>query len=339
MDARYSRLARYAGLAGTLPRWQAACCAVVGLGGLGGGLVQQLARLGVKRLVLIDRDVAGEENLGHQALFTAEDARQGLPKAVAAGRVAQAVNPAVAVDAHVAELTRQNIDELLGAAELLFDGLDNYFTRFLLNDYSHATGKPYFYAGVVRGELSARAVIPGVTGCLRCLLDAPPAPGQAPTCAAAGVFPPLLGVANALQLDAANRYLGGEFTAGDDVLVSLTLPGWQWRTLALGGPRAECPVCVQGRYEYLSGERDALARQACTEGRVEGALPSAPLDLARARALLAAAGGFGLRQNPYCVVAERGGLRYTLFASGRLVLEGSDDPAELSRFVATYLGC
>lgn len=338
MPDRYSRLWRYTGLAGTLTRWQAAACAVVGLGGLGGGLTQQLARLGVKRLVLIDRDVVSEENLGHQVLFTADDAAQALPKAIAAAGVVRAINPAVAVEAHVTELTRHNIREVLADVELIFDGLDNYYARFLLNDFAHAIRAPYFYAGVVRGELSARAIVPGVSGCLRCLLEHPPLPGEAPTCAAQGVFPPLLGVANALQLDSANRYLAGQFTAADDVLTSLTIPDWRWRRVPLGGPRVDCPVCGQGRYEYLNGERDDLARQACSGERIEGALPSAPAELRSIYTTLTAHPELSVRGNTYCVIAERDGLRYTLFASGRLILEGSSDPTELSRFVATYLG-
>jgi hypothetical protein len=174
MDGRYSRLERYAPLGRVLPRWQAAMVAVVGCGGLGGGLVLHLARMGVgsggapARLILIDRDTVGPENLGHQALFTEADAAAGLPKAVAAANAVAAVNSAVRVDAVVASLDRGNIRELLAGADLVFDGLDSYATRFLLNDYALATGTPYLYAGVVRGELSARAV------CAACSLRRPP---------------------------------------------------------------------------------------------------------------------------------------------------------------------
>jgi molybdopterin-synthase adenylyltransferase len=338
MSDRYSRLWRYSGLADTLQGWQAVVCAVIGLGGLGGGLTQQLARLGVKRLVLIDRDVVSAENLSHQALFTADDATQALPKAIAAAAAVRAINPAVEPIAHVAELTRHNILELLAGVELIFDGLDNYYARFLLNDFADAFDVPYFYAGVVGGELSARAIVPGASGCLRCMLERPPQPGEAPTCAAQGLFPPLLGIANALQLDAANRFLDGSFTADDDVLTTLSLPDWRWRRTPMGGPRANCPVCGHGRHEYLDGSRDDLARQACSDGRVEGMLPSPPAELRSIHGMLAAHSELSVRGNSYCVIAERDGLRYTLFASGKLILEGSSDPAKLSRFAATYLG-
>lgn len=334
-DPRYSRLARFAGLAGTLERWQRASCAIVGLGGLGGGLALQLARLGVARLVLIDRDTVAAENLGHQALFTEAHAAQGLPKVRAAAEVLAAINSGVELTVHHAELTRHSAPEMLGGRELLFDGLDNYYARLLLNDWALSSGRPYFYAGVVRGELSARAIVPRVTGCLRCLIDRPPPPGSVPTCAAEGVFPPLLGVANALQLDLANRCLAGGLGREDDILYSLNLDGWRWRRTRLGGPRADCPAC-QGRYEYLDGTLDSLAGQSCAGQHAEAQL-GGPVELKEA-ALRLARSGLSVRRNAYCLVIEDGPRRFTVFPSGRITLSGSDNPGAMSRFIAEYLG-
>jgi molybdopterin/thiamine biosynthesis adenylyltransferase len=334
-EDRYSRLERYSGFSRTLERWQAASCAVVGLGGLGCGLAQYLARLGVRRLILIDRDTVSRENLGHQLLYNIEQADSALPKAQAAAQVLRPVNPAVDLVPQVAELNRQRIDSLLAGVELVFDGLDNYYTRLLLNDWTLNTGTPYFYAGVVRGEMSARAVIPAVTGCLRCLIDHPPAPGEAPTCAAEGVFPPLLAAANALQLDAANRYLAGSYTRDDDILYSLDVDGWQLRQLRLAGPRADCPAC-RGRYEYLDGSLDHIAGQDCAADRA--AIQLAPLNLDTLARMLEASGEFELKRNKFCLVAAAGALRFTLFPDGRVILSGSDDLQELTRFAAEYLG-
>jgi len=335
IDARYSRLERYAGFSETLASWRSTSCAIVGLGGLGSGLAQFLARLGVARLVLIDRDTVDWENLGHQLLYTAEQAKAGLPKARAAAQLLSHVNPEVTLIPQVAELNRRRIDSLLSGVELVFDGLDNYFTRLLLNDWALSTGTPYFYAGAVRGELSARAVIPGVTGCLRCLVDRPPAPGEVPTCAAEGVFPPLLAVANALQLDAANRFLAGGYRQDDDILYSLNLDGWQLRQLRLSGPSNACPAC-RGRFEYLDGTLDHLSGQDCAAG--SAAMQLAPLDLDVIARQLEVSGRFDLRRNRFCLVADAAGLRYTVFPDGRVTLNGSSDSQELNRFAAEYLG-
>jgi molybdopterin-synthase adenylyltransferase len=335
-EPRYSRLARYAPLGAVLPRWQAACCAVAGLGGLGGGLALQLTRLGVRRLLLIDRDTVGEENLGHQALFTEQHARERWPKVEAAAAVVRAVNSAVAAVPLAANLDHRNIRELLSGADIIFDGLDNYAARFLLNDYAVATGAPYFHAGVVRGELSVMAIVPGVTGCLRCVLDGPPPAGSAPTCAGEGLFPPLLGVANALQLDLACRYLAGTLTAADSALYSLALPDWTVRKLRLPGPRADCPCCGQRRFNYLDGLAGALGQAECAPGSASAGLAGG-LDLDRAEQVLAAA-GLQLARNAYCLVAEQNGRVWTLFPSGRVIQNGSGDAVELNRFLASYLG-
>jgi molybdopterin-synthase adenylyltransferase len=333
---RYSRLQRYAPLEATLARWQTSCCAVVGLGGLGSGLALQLARLGVRRLLLLDRDTVGEENLGHQALYTEQHARERWPKPAAAAAQVRAINSAVEAVPLAASLDYRNIRELLAGAELLFDGLDNYSTRFLLNDYAIATDTPYFHAGVVRGELSAKAIVPGVTGCLRCVLDGPPPAGSAPTCASEGVFPPLLGVANALQLDLANRHLAGTLTSADDVLYSLALPDWTLRQLKLGGPRADCPCCGQQRFDDLAGLAGLRAEQNCAPGSASADLPGG-LDLDHAQQTLATA-GLKLTRNTYCLVAEQGELCWTLFPGGRVIQNGSGDLVALNRFLASYLG-
>ncbi len=335
-EPRYSRMLRYAPLGGVLPRWQASCAAVAGLGGLGGGLVLQLARLGVRRLVLIDHETAAPENLGHQALFTEQHARERWPKAEAAAAQVRAVNSSVDAVALAANLNHRTARELLAGADLIFDGLDNYAARFLLNDYAVAAGVPYFHAGVVRGELSAKAVVPGVTGCLRCLLDGPPPAGSVPTCAAAGVFPPLLGVANALQLDLASRYLAGNLTAADDVLYSLALPDWTLRQLKLGGAVADCPCCGQRRFAYLDGLAGEAGQAGCAPGSVSGELAGG-IDLSRASAVLEAA-GLCVRRNRFCLVVEQDGQAWTLFPSGKIIQTGSGDAVVLNKFVASYLG-
>lgn len=335
-DPRYSRLTRYAPLGAVLPAWQASVCTVIGLGGLGGGLAMQLARFGVRRLRLIDRDTVGPENLGHQALFTAEHAQLGLPKVQAAAQTLSAINPQIELTLHFTELNRLNVDELLGDSTLLFDGLDSYFTRYIVNDYALQSDSPWLSAGVVRGELSARAIVPGITGCLRCLLPQPPAPGTVPTCSSEGLFPPLLGIANAIQLEQANRILAAEFSQADDALYSLTLPDWQIRRLQLSGPQANCPAC-SGSYEFLSGKYDAQAAAACSEGRFELELGS-PLNIEQLAQRLATEPGWQIRPNRWCLVADYGSERYTVFPHGRLLLSGTDDPARLNHFVAVWLG-
>src|SRR5438046_7625763 len=96
--------------------------AIVGCGALGSFHAAPLARAGVGRLTIIDRDYVEPSNLQRQWLFEEADAEAALPKAVAAERALARVNSGVAVTGIVDDLTASNIDELLAAAALVLDG-------------------------------------------------------------------------------------------------------------------------------------------------------------------------------------------------------------------------
>ena len=187
-------------------------------------------------------------------------------------------------------------------------------------------------------ELSALAVLPGRPGCLRCVIDRPPGAGEAPTCASEGVFGPLLGVAAALQISLANACFDGS-APPDAALLTLDAERWRWRETAVAALRPDCPACALRRFDYLDGALDLLARGACAAGRAECELPAMPggISLAPLETRLRDA-NFETAKNVFALRAQLGELRYTVFAEGRVVQEGSDDPALLERFVLTYLG-
>lgn len=104
--------------------------AVVGCGGLGGYVVEELARLGLGRIVVIDPDVFEEHNLNRQLFSTVADL--GRPKvAVAAERVAE-INPAVTVVPLMKAFSRERGGELLEGADTAVDALDSIPTRLEL---------------------------------------------------------------------------------------------------------------------------------------------------------------------------------------------------------------
>src|ERR1700686_2006715 len=107
---------------------------LVGCGALGTALANLLVRAGVGRLRIIDRDFVEPSNLQRQTLFEEADAREALPKAVAAERRLRAINSSVEVEGIVADLTPKNAAELLSQFPLILDGTDNFETRLLLND-------------------------------------------------------------------------------------------------------------------------------------------------------------------------------------------------------------
>src|SRR5438874_2578293 len=131
--------------------------AIVGCGALGSFQAAALARAGIGRLTLIDRDFIEPSNLQRQWLFDEADAAAALPKALAAEKSLARINSRVRVTGAVADLTASNIDELLAEVDLILDGTDNFETRYLINDYSVSRGTPWIYGAAVRSiEMPAR---------------------------------------------------------------------------------------------------------------------------------------------------------------------------------------
>src|ERR1051325_9225199 len=106
--------------------------AIVGCGALGSFQAAALARAGVGRLTIIDRDYVEASNLHRQWLFEEQDAEEAMPKAAAAARRIAALNSKVKTRAVVADLTARNADDLLGGAGVILDGSDNFEVRYLV---------------------------------------------------------------------------------------------------------------------------------------------------------------------------------------------------------------
>src|SRR5674476_492030 len=159
---RYSRQMLFAGLGEEgQARLLAAKAAIVGCGALGTHQADALARAGVGRLLLIDRDYVEFTNLHRQCLYKESDAEEGLPKAVAAAQRLAEVNSGIEVVPAVADLTAANVAALLGDADVVLDGSDNFETRYLINDFCVSRGIPWVYGGAVA---SFGTVTPGRTG-------------------------------------------------------------------------------------------------------------------------------------------------------------------------------
>src|SRR3974390_1135227 len=122
---KYSRQILFAGIGETgQERLLSSSAVLVGCGALGTVVANLLVRAGVGRLRIIDRDFVEPSNLQRQTLFEESDARDSLPKAVAAERRLRAINSGVQVDGIVADLTPKNITELLEGFPLILDGTD-----------------------------------------------------------------------------------------------------------------------------------------------------------------------------------------------------------------------
>ena len=150
---------------------------LAGCGGLGAEAASLLARAGVGRLRIVDRDVVELTNLQRQALFDEADARDCIPKAVAAARHLAAINAGVAVEPVVTDLHAGNVGDLLEGVDLVVDGFDNFEGRYLLNDACVRAGVPWVHGACVGSYGVSTLIVPGKTPCLRCLQPELPAAG------------------------------------------------------------------------------------------------------------------------------------------------------------------
>src|SRR3954463_8489636 len=124
---RYSRQIRFdpIGERGQEAIRSASVC-IIGCGALGSFQAESLARAGVGRLGLIDRDYVDLSNLQRQWLYDEKDAREETPKAIAAARRIEGINRDVEVNPIVGDMTPSNVEELTGGYDLLLDGTDNF---------------------------------------------------------------------------------------------------------------------------------------------------------------------------------------------------------------------
>jgi adenylyltransferase/sulfurtransferase len=327
---------------------------LVGCGALGTVIAEQLVRAGVGSLRIVDRDVVELSNLQRQTLFDESDAAEGVPKAVAAGRRLARVNSEVRVDAVVADFHAGNAQELAGipaganapagisgAVDLLLDGTDNVETRYLLNDLSVKHGIPWVYGACVGTEGRAMTIRPAAaTPCLRCLFEEPPGPGELPTCDTAGVLGPLAGAVASMQAVAALKLLSGNAEAVAPQM--LVFDVWANRIRAMdttGARRPDCPTCGRRRFEFLDG---AARRSVSLCGRnAVQVLPErrGAVELASLAARLAGVGR--VTRTPHLLRVDLPGddpLRLTVFADGRLIVNGTTDRDRARSLYARYVG-
>jgi len=341
MDERYSRQILFTpiGRKGqeTLKRKRVV---IVGAGALGTGNAELLARAGVGRLAIIDRDYVEFSNLQRQLLYTEEDARMRLPKAVALKNHLARINAETVVDAYVADASVDELAQLAEDADLLVDATDNFETRFLINDISQKYGVPWIYGACVGSYGISFMVIPGETPCLNCLLEEIPFGGA--TCDTAGIIAPAVHMVVAYQTAEALKWLTGNRQALRNRLVTFDV--WENRHTALD-VRAlrkydclSCGACAV--YPYLS--RDRLTRTAVLCGRdtVQIRPPrEIQRDLEQLAARLRALDDAGaVEVTPYLLMYRFGKFRIVVFRDGRVLVHGTSDPAEAKSLYHRLLG-
>ena len=174
--------------------------AVLGAGGLGSPALLYLAAVGVGEVTVIDDDVVATSNL-HRQIIHVDDA-VGEAKAESARREMLARNPDLVVNVVDARLTASNAVELLRGADVVLDGTDNFAARYACSHACAVLGIPHVWASIL--GFDAQLSVFGAPGPVyEDVFPTPPAPGTVPSCSAAGVLGPVVGVVGtAMALEA-----------------------------------------------------------------------------------------------------------------------------------------
>lgn len=312
---------------------------VCGCGALGSVLANTLARAGVGTLRIVDRDFLEWNNLQRQVLYDESDVEANLPKAIAAAEKLRRINSNIVIEPVVADVTSRNIEQLLQNVTVVVDGTDNFETRFLLNDACQRMGIAWVYGGCIGAEGQTMTIIPGTTPCLRCLIPEPPLPGTTPTCDTAGILGPAVNVVASLQAMEAIKIASGNLGAISRGLTVLDLWENRIRQVKLDALQnnSECPTCTGREFPWLDGSRGSQSTVLCGRNAVQLSFIDSPtISLVDLEQKLAPHGS--VARNPFLLRFRTGPYTLTLFADGRAVVAGTDDPAEAKSIYARYIG-
>jgi molybdopterin/thiamine biosynthesis adenylyltransferase len=335
---RYSRQSRFWGIgAAGQQRIRAGHVVVIGCGALGSAGVNLLARAGVGRITIVDRDFVELSNLQRQLLFDEADAAAGLPKAIAAARAVARINSEVEVRPFVADVTPTNVEELVAGADVVLDGTDNFETRYLVNDACVKRGVPWVYGGAVGSTGMSMTIVPGETACFRCLFPAPPPVGSMETCETAGVLAAGIVTVAAIQCAEVLKLLVGDRENRSRGLTAVDV--WTNDHLQAEGRLRDpgCPCCGQRRFEYLDTVATSRTASLCGRDAIQVNPGQAQaLDLGDLGRKLEVTGPVTV--NDYLVRCRVDGHEMTVFADGRAIIKGTTDLAVARSLYARYVG-
>ena len=311
---------------------------IVGTGALGSGTAEILARAGVGKITVIDRDYVEESNLHRQHLYSEEDARMRWPKAAAAEKRLGEINGLIDVRSIVGEADASLLEELAPEIDLILDGTDNFETRFLINDVSQKYRIPWIFGSCVGSFGMTYTIIPGKTPCLQCLLKQIPMQGL--TCDTVGVIGPVVQMVAAYQAAEALKILTDHLEALRPSFVSFDL--WKNDHLEIKAGALKDNSCLscgkQPSYPFLSREARTKTTVLCGRDTVqvrpaekrEMVLPALASQWRKA--------GWKVEGNPYLLSIEKDDLRIVLFQDGRALIHGTKDEMMAKKIYQTLLG-
>ncbi|MDY0409116.1 ThiF family adenylyltransferase [Virgibacillus soli] len=328
MDERYSRqiIFKPIGVSGQAMLHKAHVV-IIGCGALGSAVSESLVRAGVGKLTIADRDYVEASNLQRQQLFTEQDAREKIPKVIAAKRRLQEIRTDVEIDTILDHVDGLLLEQLVAHAQIIIDATDNFETRLLINDVAWKYQIPWIYGACVSSTSVVFPFIPGETPCFRCLLPVLPAVNQ--TCDTVGIIAPAVQMTAANQTAEALKWLTGNKKAMRKKLLHMDV--WHNSQVEIGLSRVKkeyCETCSeQATYPALQINEGTHYAVLCGRDTVQ-IIPdkNRPISITDGERV-AKQLGTHYRVTPFFVEFYIEDYRCILFKNGRMLIHGLKDMA------------
>lgn len=312
---------------------------LIGAGALGTSNAEMLVRAGIGKLTIVDRDYVEWSNLQRQQLYTEMDAKKRMPKAVAAISRLKEINSETQLNGIIADVSIQEIDQLLKEdVDLIIDATDNFETRLLINDAANQHKIPWIYGACTGSYGLTYTVLPGETPCFSCLLGTMPMGGE--TCDTVGVIAPAVQTVTAHQTTEALKILVEDYEALRGTLLFFDLWKNQHTSIKVQSLRkSDCPTCGEApSYPYLQPENQSKTAVLCGRDTVQirppaGAKRNLPELADRLRDL-----DGKVESNPYLVNFSIGEQRLVIFQDGRVLVHGTKNVTEARSLYNRYIG-
>ena len=309
--------------------------AIIGMGALGTVSANNLCRSGVGHIRMVDRDYVELTNLQRQVLFNEDDARQRLPKVIAARDHLSKVNSEITLEPIIADVSSSNIEQIVKDIDLVLDATDNWEVRVLINEACCEYKIPWIYCGAIGGEGMTMNILPEEDKpCLRCFISGTPST-SAHSCSTFGVLNMITNVMASTQTAEAVKILIGSDSVRKELL-SVDL--WRNHTAAIAIEKnPDCLVCVHKQYEYLGKVSGSYTTSICGSNSVQ-IVPAktVAVDFPALAQRLEKIGVVSFSQ--YSLIFSNDNYEIMLFGDGRAMIKNAIDENNAKSIYTEYIG-
>jgi len=306
--------------------------AIVGCGALGGTVAGTLARAGIGRILIIDRDIVELNNLQRQTIFDEHDI--GRSKSMACAEKLRHINSEIVINQLAEDLNPSNAETILQDNDVVVDATDNMETRFLINDVCVKQNIPWVYGGAIEVSGMSMNIVPGRTPCLRCINPQLPQPGLMPTCDTVGVLNTIPAIVASIQCTEVIKILLGH--KPNDTLLMFNVWKHEYKSIAIE-KNEKCECCVKHNYEYLNTKNRDIFSKLCGANAIQ-IIPAENISISFEGLAEKLRKAGDVEFDETMMKFRVGEFIINIFKNGRVVIQGTEDEKIARSLYARYLG-